>query len=65
MQIKLNGERHDTVAHTIAELLTEQQAPAQGVAVAVNEQVISKRDHALTVLREGDSVELIRAVQGG
>lgn len=65
MQIKLNGEGHHTAAHTIAELLTQLQAPAQGVAVAVNEQVIPKRDHALTPLHEGDSVELIRAVQGG
>lgn len=65
MQIKLNGELLNTTAHTVAELLAEQQAPAQGVAVAINEQVIPKRDHSLTELHEGDSVELIRAVQGG
>jgi len=39
--------------------------PARGVAVAINGEVVRRAEHANRVLKEGDRVEVIRAVQGG
>ncbi len=65
MHIKLNGEDFESQAPTVAALLEEMQTPAVGVAVALNGRVVRRAEHAQTPLREGDEVELIRAVQGG
>lgn len=65
MRIKLNGETRETTVRTVADLLRELHAPEQGIAVAVNEQVVRRAAHPTTLLQEGDEVELIRAVQGG
>ena len=42
-----------------------QIAQADGIAIAVNEEVVSSREWAGYVLREGDRVFVIRATQGG
>jgi len=65
-RIRLNGKDH-TVADgaTIAELLDELKLPPEGVAVAVNETVVARADHARARIREGDTVEIIHAVGGG
>jgi sulfur carrier protein len=65
MSIQLNGETTETSAQTIAELLHELNAPQSGVAVALNGAVVPRAEHSETALREGDEVEVIRAVQGG
>ena len=65
MLIRLNGKQSETNAQTVAELLQEIQAPQIGVAVALNGQVVRRTEQAVTTLREGDEVEIIRAVQGG
>ena len=66
VQVKLNGEPRDlpdgsTIARAVAELTT---APA-GVAAAVNGDVVPRGSWASTVLRDGDQVEVVTAVQGG
>lgn len=43
-------------------LITKTQA---GVAVAVNDQVLRRRDWDSTPLADGDRVEVLTAVQGG
>ena len=65
MLIILNGKQSETNARTVGELLHEVQAPQIGVAVALNGQVVRRTEQAVTTLREGDEVEIIRAVQGG
>lgn len=37
----------------------------RGVAVAVNEEVVPKEHWETTKVAEGDTVEVVRAVQGG
>ncbi|WP_368855727.1 sulfur carrier protein ThiS [Proteus mirabilis] len=37
----------------------------QGIAIALNGRVVRKREWAQTPLREGDRVEIVRAMQGG
>jgi thiamine biosynthesis protein ThiS len=63
--IRLNGEPYTTGAITVATLLRELDSPPRGVAVAVNGHVVPRATHEATPLHEGDSVEVIRAVQGG
>jgi sulfur carrier protein len=63
--ITLNGQDETTLAANVAELLRERGAPEKGVAVAVNGSVVRRADHAQTPVREGDKIEVIRAVQGG
>ena len=65
MTIQLNGEKHETTARTVAELLVELNAPQTGVAVALNGAVVRRAEHQNTPLEDGDAVEIIRAVQGG
>ncbi len=36
-----------------------------GIAVAVNSEVVPRSQWAVTVLRDGDAVEVITAMQGG
>ena len=68
MNVTLNGERTDlppwaTVADAVAAAGVE--AGARGVAVAVAGEVVPRREWEQRALREGESVEVLRAVQGG
>lgn len=51
-----------SVAHLVAAVL---QVSPNGIAVAVNQSVVSKPDWEKHVLRHGDQVMLIKATQGG
>jgi len=68
MNIKLNGQHIEIDAGTtLATLLdghgvTEETA---GVAVAVNDVVVPRRNWETHVPGEGDRIEVVRAVQGG
>lgn len=46
-------------------LLLELSGKTQGVAVAINNKVISKKDWATTTLKPYDQIILITASQGG
>ena len=63
--IQINGEKSQTNARTIAELLREVGATSQGIAVAMNGNVIRRDEHETTPVLEGAEIEIIRAVQGG
>ncbi len=65
MKIQLNGENTETNSQTIAELLRELNAPESGVAVALNGAVVRRGDWENNAIKDGDEIEIIRAVQGG
>lgn len=65
MKIQVNGEKQETNAQSIAELLRELNAPETGVAVAQNGAVVRRGDWQQTTVCEDDEIEVIRAVQGG
>lgn len=66
MTLKVNGEAQQVPAGcTIAELLDQLGLNRDGVAVAVDGQVVPRTRHASTELTEGAAVEIIRAVGGG
>jgi sulfur carrier protein len=66
VQVRLNGQARElpegtTMAQAVAELTP---APA-GVAAAVNGDVVPRGAWAATLLRDGDQIEVVTAVQGG
>ncbi len=67
MRIMLNGDPVETAAATVRTLLDERgiDAEARGVAVAVNEAVVPRRDWAQAALGAGDAVEIVKPFRGG
>ncbi|PZG38989.1 thiamine biosynthesis protein ThiS [Spongiactinospora gelatinilytica] len=66
MKVTINGSPYDlpegaTVAHAVTALTTA----TSGVAVALNEEVITRGAWESTALSERDRVEVLTAVQGG
>lgn len=66
-ELILNGKRHPYPGAALTLLLAELDvAPdARGVAVAVNGEVVPRRDWPDTPLAPGDEVDIVGAVQGG
>ena len=66
MKLRVNGDEHDLPDETdLLAVLLQLGFPRDAVAVAVDGVVIPRRIHAGHRLREGQSVEVIRAVGGG
>jgi sulfur carrier protein len=67
MTIRVNGEDKALTAATLAALLDEAEigAQARGIAVALNGEVVPRGAWQVTRLNPGDSVEIVRARQGG
>ncbi|MGH3860774.1 sulfur carrier protein ThiS [Actinokineospora sp.] len=66
MRIELNGSPSEVAdGTTIADLLTLLQLPANGIAVALDGEVVARADHAGAPVSEGSVVEILTAVQGG
>jgi len=65
--LTVNGVAEPLEATTVAALLAARDiAPdGRGVAVALNGAVVRRADWATTALSPGDSVEIVRAMQGG
>ncbi len=66
MRMTVNGEERDVGdGTTIASLLAELDLRRDGIAVAVNDDVVPRNEHAVRHLHDGDRVEIIVAVAGG
>lgn len=65
--LQLNGDDIRTSARTIVELLVEQGLDPErpGIAVALNDAVIVRSGWGGQAIADGDSVEIITAMQGG
>jgi sulfur carrier protein len=65
--LTVNGVAEPLSAATVAALLVERDiAPdGRGVAVALNGAVVRRAEWATTALNPGDTVEIVRAMQGG
>ncbi|ADB31913.1 thiamine biosynthesis protein ThiS [Kribbella flavida DSM 17836] len=66
MNVSVNGstEQLDT-GSTVADVVARWARSPVGVAVAVNEAVVTRAEWTATTLAEGDRVEILTAVQGG
>jgi sulfur carrier protein len=66
IQITLNGKPRDIPRETdVPGLLAELNVKPEQVAVAINSEVVRRLDWPQTTVREGDIVEVVRAVGGG
>jgi sulfur carrier protein len=68
VKVMLNGERRELDdGATVREAVTATGAPSEGrgVAVALDGEVVPRRRWDELPLREGQRVEVVRAVQGG
>ena len=65
--IRINGADEPLVAATLAALLEEKAVDVaqRGIAVALNGAVVPRAAWPQTPLRAGDTVEIVRARQGG
>jgi sulfur carrier protein len=65
--IRVNGESEPLAVATLAALLAEKAVDTEqkGIAVAVNGAVVPRTSWPATRLKPGDSVEIVRARQGG
>ncbi len=66
ISIRLNGtEEQFPDGSTLAEVVQRITSATQGIAVAVDAQVIRRNEWASTALRPGAQVDVLTAVQGG
>lgn len=65
MQLTINGESKTMDVQTITQLIEAMGLTGQAVAVELNRQVIPKRRHRETALKDGDQLEVVTLVGGG
>ena len=66
MTATINGKIHQFDGElSVTELLQQLELSTDGTAVALNNAVVLRKDHAHTTIQDGDTVEIIRAVAGG
>ncbi|MGB1360566.1 MAG: sulfur carrier protein ThiS [Alphaproteobacteria bacterium] len=67
MNLIINGEQLNSTKQTLADILMEQgiSIDTKGVAVALNEQVITKSKWNETNLNDNDVIEIVKPFQGG
>ena len=65
--LTVNGVAEPLSAPTVAAMLAERDIvpDGRGVAVALNGAVVRRSDWATTALAAGDTIEIVRAMQGG
>lgn len=65
MSIFINDEERNIKASNIEELLNEIDMMQEGIALALNEEVITKYNWKDTLLNENDKVLIFTATAGG
>ncbi|RBQ20276.1 thiamine biosynthesis protein ThiS [Spongiactinospora rosea] len=66
MKVTINGSPYDLPeGATVANAVTALTTATSGVAVALNEEVVTRGAWESTALSERDRVEVLTAVQGG
>jgi sulfur carrier protein len=70
MKLTVNGQERDSSASTLAELWRSETADLdiaepRGFAISLNGAVVRRAAWPVTAVRDGDAVEIIRAMSGG
>jgi sulfur carrier protein len=66
MTVTVNGQRWELpCGATLIDVLEQLGAPSNGVAVALDGAVVPRASWPGTALRDGASVDVVTAVQGG
>ena len=66
LSIKLNGKQEELKDNSTVLFAVETKNISQkGIAIAVNQQIITKSNWATTFLKNNDEILIIKATQGG
>ena len=65
MRLTVNNKEGFFVSTTLSQLILELEIATTGIAVAVNRKIIPRQLWEQTLLSEGDSIVIIKAVYGG
>ncbi len=66
MHIIINGENKELPETlSVDELIRQLELPQMRVAIEINREVVRRADWMLTLLRDGDRVEIVHFVGGG
>ncbi|MBE6930512.1 MAG: sulfur carrier protein ThiS [Ruminococcaceae bacterium] len=63
--VKVNGTELDIAGKTVSEYLTTTDYDPKRIAVERNGDIVFKSQYDVTVLKDGDSVEIVSFVGGG
>ena len=63
--VKVNGEAMDIAGKSIAEYLALTAYDMKRIATELNGEIVPKSKYAETVLKDGDSIEIVSFVGGG
>ncbi len=63
--VKINGEKLNIAGKTVAEYLATTSYDPKRIAVERNGDIVPKAQYSETVLKDGDSVEVVSFVGGG
>lgn len=66
INIKVNNATHQfNKGCALESILNQLDIPTNGIALAVNQNIITRTNWNTTTLNDGDSVLIIKATQGG
>lgn len=65
MKVQVNNKEVETSSTTLSQLTQELNLPVQGIAVAVNNQMVPRAQWDAFPLKENDSLVIIKAACGG
>ncbi|MCD7899153.1 MAG: sulfur carrier protein ThiS [Bacteroides sp.] len=66
MKIKLNDKHYEVEEGiTLAAFIEKMELKPQGIAIAIDDEVVSKNNWSKTILSDGMDLMLIHAVSGG
>ena len=63
--VRINGEETETAGRTVAEHIASAGFNPARVVIELNGEIVPKAAYADTVLRDGDSVEVVCFMGGG
>ncbi|MFZ3072017.1 MAG: sulfur carrier protein ThiS [Thermodesulfobacteriota bacterium] len=66
MKVSINGKATEIEnGATIEKLILSINVKLEGVAVELNKEIVPRTAHRLTIIKENDSIEIIRMTGGG
>ena len=63
--VKINGEKTDVAGKTVKEYLLMTNYDPKRIAVECNGEIVPKAQYEKTVLKDGDTLEIVSFVGGG
>lgn len=65
LNIILNGKPYQVATSSLSDLISHLQQDPKRLAVEVNQELVPRQQHAQTILKDGDQVEIVTLVGGG